>query len=183
MITLRRFLGWGVVGTNSLLFLSCASREPNVKNVDTTLEAKGSTGTQLVGLNEEGDAIVQEEKSLASEIRVSQHVNENLRMNVGTETFHLKECWKRRAQGTTGEMPEFSEYDDTALPAGTEEIGVVAGDIKVVRKEDAVARLKNERRRQEELRAHLSSVKRQREKCEFEAARDVAPKGTENEGP
>lgn len=167
-----------------LLFASsCASREPGIQKVNTTLDSKGSTGTHRLGLNEKGDAILQEEQALSSEIRVAQHVNENLRMNVRTESFHLKECWKKRARATTGEMPELSEFHDTALPAGTEEIGMVGDDLKVVRKEDATLRLKNERRRQDELRAHLANVKRLKEKCEFEAARDVPETQSEGKTP
>ena len=158
---------------SALIAIGCASRESNVKDVDTKLDARGSTGTQVVGLDAKGDAVLQDERALASEIRIAQHVNENIRMNVGTEGYHLKECWKNRARGTTGEMPEFTEYDDSAAVGGTEEVGLVNGDIKVVRKEDAVARLRVERRRQDGLRAHLSNLKRQREKCEFESARDV----------
>jgi hypothetical protein len=152
---------------------ACTSRQPNVTQVDTKLEARGSTSTHTVGLDEKGDAILQEEHALASEIQVAQHVNENIRMNVSTEAYHLKDCWKKRARGTTGEMPVLSDYDDTLASTGTEEVGIVGGDIKVVRKEDAIVRLKAERRRQDELRAHLSNLKRQREKCEFEAARDI----------
>jgi hypothetical protein len=156
------------------LAVSCASREPNVKQVDTSLQSKGSTGTHVVGLNAEGDAVLQQEAQLSSEIRVAQHVNENIRMNINTEFFHLKDCWKKRSRNTTGEMPELTEMKNLEPGVGgTEEVGLVDGQIKVVRKEDAVARLKAEKRHQEELRAHLDNVKRQREKCEFEAARDV----------
>jgi hypothetical protein len=164
-----------LVLAGALAPVGCASREPNVKEVDTKLDSKGSTGTAVVGIDNKGDAILQEEKALSAEIRVALHVNENLRMNVRTEEHHLKSCWKSRARATTGEMPQLTDFDDAEAPAGTEEVGLVGGDIKVVRKEDAVARLKTERRRQDALRAHLNNVKKQREKCEFEAIRDTRP--------
>jgi len=156
---------------------ACASREPNVKAIDTTLEARGSTGTDVVGINKDGDAILQQEHGLGSEIRVAQHVNENIRMNINTEFYHVKECWKNRARGTTQEMPELTEFADvgTGIKA-KEEIGLVGNDVKVIRREDAVARLNAEKRHQEELRANLTNVRKQREKCEFEAARDTAKK-------
>jgi hypothetical protein len=152
---------------------SCASKDNQLKTIDTTLDSKGSTGTAVVGVNSEGQAILQQETQLSSEIRTAQHVNENLRMNIRSEFYHLKECWKNRARTTTKEMPELSEFEDSEAGATTtEEVGLVGQDVKVVRKEDAIARLRAEKRTQEGLRAHLSNTKKQREKCEFEAQRD-----------
>jgi hypothetical protein len=150
--------------------VGCTSKEPNVKPVDTQLDAKGTTGSQSVGINKEGDAVLQEQQDLSARIRVLQHVNENLRMDLKTEFFNLKECWKSRSSKTTREMPELTQFDDLLTPDGSkEEIGEVNGSLKVVKTEDAVKRMKAEERTQEQLRANLKSVKAQKEKCEFES--------------
>ena len=150
--------------------VSCASKEPNVKPIDTTLDARGTTGSQKVGLNKEGNAVLQEQQDLGGEIRVLQHVNENLRMDVKSEFYLLKDCWKRRNINTTKEMPELSNFEDFETPdKSNEEVGMVNDSLKVVRTEDAVERLKAERRTQSQLRTNLKTVKAQREKCEFES--------------
>ena len=90
-------------------------------------------------------------------------------MNIRTEFYELKACWKSRAKRTTNEMPELTPFElSEADGKMSEEIGMVGDSLKVVNTEDAVERLKSERRIQNELRSKLAAVTTQREKCQFE---------------
>ena len=85
-----------------------------------------------------------------------QHVNDNIRMNIRTEFYELKACWKSRAKRTTNEMPELTPFElSEADGKMSEEIGMVGDSLKVVNTED-------------ELRSKLAAVTTQREKCQFE---------------
>jgi hypothetical protein len=156
----------------TLLAATACSTGPNVKEVDTSLERKGHTDTKMLGIDKKGNATLQEETPLDVEIRTTQHVNENLRMDLKTEVFNLKECWKKRASATTKEMPELTEFEglDAKLASSTEEVGTVNGEVKVVKREDAVERYNAEKKLQEKIRKYLADAKKQREKCEFEAS-------------
>jgi hypothetical protein len=161
-------------------FWSCASKEPNIRPIDAGLDARGTTGDQRVGINKQGDAVLQEQLDLGGQIRVLQHVNENLRMDVKSEFFLLKDCWKKRNFNTTKEMPELSGFDDFETPdSSKEEVGIVNDSLKVVKTEDAIVRMNSEKRTQTQLRANLKTVKSQKEKCEFESlAKSTGAKGS-----
>jgi hypothetical protein len=170
-------MGWKRVVISlvaSVLMVGCSSRSNNeMRAIDTQLDAKGSTGTHVVGVDRNGDATLQEERQLSSEIRTMQHVNENLRLDLRSEFFNLKDCLKRRAKAGDGKMPEISDFDDIETATNfKEEVGIVDGQLKVVRKEGAVDRLKAERTQNDELRALLKSVKKHLERCEFETAEE-----------
>jgi len=160
-----------ILVTLVLVSVGCSSRSNNeVREVETKLDAKGSTGTHVIGLDKNGDATMQQEKQLSAEIRTVQHVNENLRLDLKSEFFELKGCLKKRAKAGDGKMPEISDFDDIETASNAkEEVGLVDGQLKIVRKEGAIDRLKAERTQNDELRALLKSVKKHRERCEFEA--------------
>ena len=47
---------------------ACSSKEKNVKEIDATLDTKGTTSDKTLGLNKEGNAVLQQKKSSAARL-------------------------------------------------------------------------------------------------------------------
>lgn len=150
---------------------ACRSNEYKVEEIDTTLDAKGRSAGGTVGLNKEGEAIVQEQQQASVALTALQHVNENLRMDLKSHLYNVKTCrgeLNRSRNGGTGEAPELSEFPDLqAAEKSVEKIGLEDGELKIVKTEFLNDRMKAERTHQDELRALISTVKKQEELCAF----------------
>jgi hypothetical protein len=149
---------------------SCSSTPP-VESIDTTLDRKGSTPNETVGLNKDGEAIVQKEDSASARLVTLEHVNENLKLDLKQQFFLLRECREDLAlseNGGTGEYPNLTDFD--ALEAQYEknaQLGLEDGKLKVVETSDLKQRLAAQEAFQKDLNAFIRTVKREREKCDF----------------
>lgn len=156
------------------VIVGCASNPNKPKEISTSLESSAYTPVGSVGLNKEGEAIVQEERSASVELAALQHVNENLHMDLNSEIFDLKRCRKalnRSTNGGDGEFPILTDMKKLqAVEKAHEEFGIEKGQLKIVKKEMLVEKIKAQRVYQSELNDLLGVVKEQREKCDFKLA-------------
>ena len=162
------------VGLGTVLAIStgCATTPHEVETVETEMEVKSKMGDKTIGLNDEGQAILQEETSAADELRIQNAVNENLSAELNGEAFYLNRCREDIADprlGGNGEVEEIKAIDDMRpVDEVKEEFGLDESDgtLKVVRKEFYVEKLKSARKFEKSLKKLLRVVKKHRKSCE-----------------
>ena len=163
------------------LAVGCSSNANKPKEISTTLEASSYTPVGSVGLNKDGEAIVQQERSASVELDTLQHVNENLHMDLNSEIFDLKRCRKelnRSTNGGDGQYPVVTDMKKLqAVEKSREEFGIEKGQIKLVKKEMLVEKIKAQREYQSELNELIAVVKDQRDKCDFKLANSAKASG------
>lgn len=180
---MRRFyqLPFLTIGTSTLL--SACSTTPKtepIQPIDTKLEQKAATPTETIGLNKDGEAIVQKEDSASATLVTLEHVNENIKLDLKQQFFLLRECRETIAlsqYGGSGEYPELTDFD--ALEAQYEKkskLGIEDGKIKVVETSDLKKRIAAQQEFQKELNTFVRTVKKEYEKCNFRLKEAAAAK-------
>lgn len=154
-----------------IITLGCTSPEHQVTEIDTQLDVKGTVNGSSLGLNEEGQAILQTETSADTELRNQIWENNDLESKLYHEYHMLKWCRKDIADprlGGQGEITKLPEIDDMKTTNEyKEEFGLDGNRLKVVKKEQYVERLKSERKYFKTLKNMTKTVKRSRENCEL----------------
>lgn len=164
-----------------LLTAACATNPNKVHEIDTKLNVKGNVGDSKLGVNENNEAIIQQERQAQDELMIQESVNMRLQDEANHEEGELKECLKYLADkrlggsGTLPEVPDVSSLkkdDETEEDFGTAE----DGSLKVVKKTGFVDRLRNARSYEKSLRAMTKLLKKQGEECQMklEVARNKA---------
>lgn len=154
------------------LQLGCFASNPNeAKEIETKIEPKGSVGDSKIGLNDKKEVIMQRETSAEDELRVQQAVNLKIQDDLNRERFLLKACRMDMSDprlGGEGRMPEIPEVDQLKDENEVrEEFGLDAdGQIKFVKREQFLERLKAERKYEKSLRQMLKLISSHREECE-----------------
>ncbi|MDA9951446.1 hypothetical protein N9D31_02610 [Oligoflexaceae bacterium] len=155
-----------------LFFGACTTTEGTVGEVDTELNNKGQVGLSKVGVNEDGQAIVQTETSADDELRIQTWKNKQKEDDVTAVHDQLKQCREDMADprlGGSGELKEIPDVDGLKSPSDVKEaIGIDSrdGSLKVVKKEIYTKRLKQERRYETSLKGMLKTLKNYRASCE-----------------
>lgn len=158
-----------------LLLAGCTTPEHQVKEIDTTLETKEETNNGRIGLNDDKQVVIQNEVSAGDELKVQEMVNADLERDLEREHFVLKLCRRDLADqrlGGSGAAGDIPEIDNMKTPNEVkEEFGLNAdGNLRVVRRELFVERLKSERKYETSLRTLMKVVAKHREKCEGQMA-------------
>jgi hypothetical protein len=155
-----------------LIWGCSTTKQPEpLQPIDTKLEQKAATPNETVGLNKDGEAIVQKEDSASAALVTLEHVNENIKLDLKQQFFMLRECRETIAlsqYGGSGEYPELTDFD--ALEAQYEKqskLGIEDGKIKVVETSDLKNRITAQRDFQKELNSFIRTVKKEYEKCNF----------------
>lgn len=148
-----------------VLLSGCAS----LKNVDDTIDSKGTTQNGLVGIKN-GKAIIQESTNAADELRTQQWKNNNLEDTLKDMSYGLKRCREEVADsrlGGSGEITEIPEVDNLKNPTTMkEEFGVAKnGDLKVVKQQDFMEKLKSERQYEVSLLEAMKIIKKNNAEC------------------
>lgn len=151
-------------------FQACTSNDHEVRDVETLIEKKGRVGDKDIGINKDGEAIIQEKVEADDELRRQQWTNNVLTEKFETEHFELRRCRTEISDprlGGDGNVREIPEIDNMASTDGVkEEFGAdEQGDLKVVRREYYLERLNQERKVERKLRDMLKTVSKYREDC------------------
>lgn len=155
-----------------LLLPGCFGSNPNeAKEIESKLETKGSVGDNKIGLNEKKEVILQRETTADDELRVQQAVNSKIQDDLNRERFLLKSCRLDVSDprlGGEGRMPEIPEVDQLKDENEVrEEFGLDGdGQIKFVKREQFLERLKSERKFEKSLKQMVKVLTSHREECE-----------------
>jgi len=155
----------------SILGFSCTSSDKKITEIDTKLDQKGSVDGKRIGLNDEGEAIIQEEVDADDELRRQQWANNRIYENLENDHHDLNHCRNDLADprlGGSGEVQPIPEIDSMkSLDSIKEDFGLSEdGGLKVVRKEFYVDRLKKERKYEVSLLKTQKIVKKHLAECE-----------------
>lgn len=151
---------------------SCTTTEGTVEEIDTGLEQKGKVGDSKIGVNDDGQAIIQTETAADDELRLQQWNNQRKEDDVNSEYLALKQCREDRADprlGGSGDVDPIPAVDNMKTPNEIKEvIGIDSKDnsLKVVKKEIYVKRLNQERKYNTSLVKMNKTLKRYKEDCE-----------------
>jgi len=155
----------------SILAFSCSSSDKKVYEIDTSLDQKGAVDGKRIGLNDDGEAIIQEEIDADDELRQQQWANNRVYENLENDHHDLNRCRTDlsdpRLSGS-GEVQRIPEIDSMkSIDSIKEDFGLnEGGELKVVRKEYYLDRLKKERKYEVSLRKTQKIVKRHLAECE-----------------
>jgi hypothetical protein len=156
----------------TMIFSTACTNDNEVKNLeDSPLEAKGKSGTGVVGVNKDREVVIREEKSATDALTIQQMSNSKMSEEVERELQLLKWCRRDMADprlsgnGKIQPIPAIDEMKPIAEVR--EQIGLdKSGDLKVVREEYFNERLKSERKFEESLKNMLKTSRDHREDCE-----------------
>ncbi len=154
-----------------LLFANCESPE-KVKEIDSSLEKKGQVDGKNLGVNEDGEAILQKETDADDELLLQQRLNLELEDDLKHERKLLDHCAVDMADprlGGDGEFPGMEQPDAKASPAEIrEQFGLDAsGNLKVVQSESFTKKLAAERKYENRLHSLIEATANHRKKCEM----------------
>lgn len=153
---------------------ACTTQSPHkVVEIEDELDVKGQAGDDKVGLNKEGEAVIQQERDAAEELAIQRSANAYLVERLATDHHDLKRCVKDIADPRLGGKGEWGKLPDidTLRPSSdaSNELGVDGdGKLKVVKKTFYRDELKAERQYETTLRSMHKLVQEQLERCEFE---------------
>lgn len=154
-----------------LVFLTACASKDKVKEIDVTLEEKGTVKEGVIGLNDKGEAIIQTQTMADQELRGVIWQNNDLQMNLNHEISMLERCRQEIADprlGGNGDIVEIPEIDGMKPTTDLKkELGLVDGKLMVVTKESLPQRLQAERAYGEALEKMETQVKKHRKNCEF----------------
>jgi len=143
----------------------------SVQSVETTLQPQGRSTYGEIGINDDGQAVVQVRKSAEVELRSQEMANYAIAERVRDEAFHLHSCRESLADpglGGSGEVAPIPSVDGLKpIVKVKEEMGLAEdGSLQVVTKEFLDERLKAERKFQAALEQMEQTIKPLREDCE-----------------
>lgn len=152
---------------------SCIKDSPYVlQPVITKMEQKGNVRGHKLGINEEGEFILQKEENADSELMIQQNVNLAFEDELRGESFQLERCRTELADprlGGSGEVPKIMDVDNmSSVEKVREAIGLTEkGEAKVVKKTKYLDILYAERQLESTLRSMIYSIKQHKKVCLF----------------
>ena len=157
----------------ALSLAGCATTEHTVETIETqNIDIKGRTiDGGKIAVNDQGQAIVQLEKSAEDELNVQDLVNTRFQDELHNEMFHLGDCRAQTADprnGGSGEVTPLPAVDQMEPAKSVQEkLGLTEdGDLKLVSREFLDQKLASLRKYERSLRTMIGTVKPFREECE-----------------
>lgn len=120
---LNSFLGKVGPSLICAVLVGCATGK-EVKDIDTSLEVKGTTESGKIGVDQDGVAVVQENTDATDALRRQKFVNANLEEKLSTDYNILKRCREDLADrrlGGSGEVSDLPGIDDLKTIADVRE--------------------------------------------------------------
>lgn len=159
-----------VVAILYIFVVSCTTNEHEAKELDDKLEVKDSVDGEKIGLNDDGEVIIQSETSASDELRSQIWVNSKLEDEINREHHELKRCREDLADprlGGNGRVAEIPDVDGLkSFTEIKEKFGLDSeGNLKVLKKEYFLDRLKKERNYAHSLKGTLKIIKKHGEDC------------------
>ncbi len=157
----------------AILALGACSSSEEVKEVDTKLEKKGMVDGKEIGINDDDEAIIQENTNADDELRSLQWANSRLLEQLETDHHELKRCRSDLSDprlGGSGNVRDLPEIDGMKpVTEVKEEFGKdEAGNLKVVKRESFQKRVTAEKRYQDTLKSMQKTVEKHRVECDRE---------------
>jgi hypothetical protein len=154
----------------------------NLREVEADeFHEKGRALDGSIGINDKNEIVIRENKAAQDELLTQELTNTHLRDQVQRDMFGLKTCRTDLSDprlGGDGRIAAIPDVDALKSPAEVyEELTLdEAGDIRVIREQSFVERLKKERAFEKTLHRSLSVIQPQLEECErrLSAARQKA---------
>lgn len=152
----------------------CASDDNyEVKKIDTSLEEHGKSGENSYGLNEDNEAVLQNEKDPGYELMIAKKANQGLFLELERDALALDHCiqeYSRPELGGDGKFKNVDDYEDLRPDYdSTEELGVTEdGKLKLVKKAYLKKQLEQSKTQTKQLRKALSYVQKELRKCQVE---------------
>lgn len=150
-----------------LLFLLNCSHDKEFK-LDNAIDVKGRSGNMQLGMDSKKNVILQEETYADHELSSQLMLNSSLREDLSYERSSLQRCRDELADprlgghGMAAEIPDASSINKLSK----ESIGFnEKGEYKIVKKEDFISRLKEERKHEQGLRKNIKQLKSLNRKC------------------
>ncbi len=155
----------GIVWT----LVSCATGK-EVKDIDTSLEVKGTTEGGHIGVDKDGVAVVQENADASDALRRQKFVNANLEEKLATDYNLLKKCREDLADSRLGGAGEVSDLpgisDLKSVAAVRESFGRDKdGQLKVLKRTDFSEMLQSEKTYEQKMRDTSKQVIKYQEDC------------------
>ena len=149
----------------------CSHDEHVPQEIDDKIEKKGETSNGDIGINKDGQVIIQTETDAAAKLKIEQFKNQNLEDQLGQAHLKLKRCREDLADprlggdGSVTDLPEIDGLKSTS--EAKEEFGLdEKGNLKFVKREFYLERLKREVKYQKSLSQMLKVVQKNSVKCE-----------------
>lgn len=157
-----------------LIFLVGCSNSPNiVHKAEDRMEIYGSINGKQIGLNENKEIIIQEQSSVEAELKAQEFKNYEKEEKLEYKKSELQKCRDELASpilggnGVVTDLPETSDMH--AVPELKEQIGLTkSGQLKVIKREYYLERLKLERTYGETLSKVLKTISQLNDRCQRE---------------
>jgi hypothetical protein len=154
-----------------LLLIGCTTTQNKPEALDTKMQVKGSVDKEKVGLNQEGEVILQSEVDASDELRTQQWLNHRHEDDIKREYLELKQCRTDLADprlGGKGSVDQIPQIDDLkSTDEIKEKFGIDDdGNLKLVKKEYFLERLNRERKYEKTLVSMKKVVTDYNESCQ-----------------
>jgi hypothetical protein len=151
----------------------CSSNPNKAKDLDTKLDTKGAIGGEQIGLNDNKEVVIQKQANTDAELRELGWKEYDLEQKIHSDHELLTQCREELADprlGGSGNMTEIPEIDTMKTPAqAKEELGITEnGQLKLVKKEFYMERLKAERDYVDSLKGEQKLIGKYKANCERE---------------
>lgn len=152
------------------LLSSCTTPGKVEQLDDDGFKSKGKTADGVVGVNDNGQAVLKTEKDASVELQSQQMANYSLRERLGLEVQDMQRCHEDMASLKDGPAAEAAPDIDIPEDLATEEqIGLTdTGELKVRHTEIFTERLAAERKRGAKLDALFKKAKKLNDQCQGE---------------
>lgn len=155
-----------------LMLTGCSTTPYQLERVNNQLSEQGKIGDASIGINDKNQAIVQVESTAATELKLQQWRNYDLEKEISYNRSQLSRCQTEIADprlGGDGHVIDVPEADSARTSVTKEEFGTDDnGQLKVVKKEFYVERLKLERQRESTLGITSAAITKRLDTCERE---------------
>ena len=155
----------------AFLFFACATNPHKVTEIDSDIDKKGQIGASEIGVNKDGELIIQNSSSVDDEMRQTEWANNKLEDDLKHEHYFLKMCRNDLSDprlGGNSQVQQIPAVDNLRSPSQMrEKFGLnKEGKLKFVKREYYLDRLKQERELIKSLKKTLKTVRQHRESCE-----------------
>jgi hypothetical protein len=164
-----------IIASMLVFAVGCASSAVKVEKVETAMESKAQSFGETIGIDKQGQAIIQKEDPVENELREQRWKNADLENILRSSYENLGQCQENVADsrlGGNGEVPELPEVDAAADVSKIKEtIGLnEQGNLVVVKKELLNDRIARERKYEQSLKHSVKIVQKHEKVCERKLA-------------
>ncbi|MCB9229541.1 MAG: hypothetical protein H6618_08015 [Deltaproteobacteria bacterium] len=154
-----------------LCLSACTSDDQTVKDIDTKLEAKGQVGMERIGLNDDGQAIIQRTDRADNKLADLIYGNNDLESEIKYLYHEIQRCRRDLADqrlGGNGEIIPLPPLNAGQATPSSEELGLnEQGELVILQRTPFTDRLKNEQEKNDHLKALIPKIRDMKYKCEF----------------